>query len=82
MKSTVFWLRIYVNLLVSLPLSPSMYQTAALDDETAEMFKEKLVYPVQMLDIIQNTLLGIGVAIFLICLISYCVVRRKEGKLV
>eukprot|EP00064_Thunnus_orientalis_P018449 superscaffoldBa00004258_g18548 len=57
-------------------------ETAALDDETAEMFKEKLVYPVQMLDIIQNTLLGIGVAIFLICLISYCVVRRKEGKLV
>ncbi|KAM9334661.1 platelet glycoprotein 4 [Symphorus nematophorus] len=52
-------------------------ETAALDDETANMFKTELISRIQMLEIIQQVLLGVGVGIFLLCFISYCVVRRR-----
>uniref|UniRef100_A0A3Q1J632 Platelet glycoprotein 4 n=1 Tax=Anabas testudineus TaxID=64144 RepID=A0A3Q1J632_ANATE len=55
--------------------------TATLDDETADMFKRELTSRIQMLDIIQKTLLGVGVSVFCLCLISYFVVWRGEGKL-
>lgn len=59
-------------------------ETAALDDETADMFKKELVSRIQLLETIQQVLLGSGLAIFVLCLILYCVVRRNdyEGKLV
>ncbi|XP_074481022.1 platelet glycoprotein 4 isoform X1 [Sebastes fasciatus] len=56
-------------------------ETAALDDETADMFKKELISRIQMLEIIQKALLGTGVSIFILCLISYCVVRRSESKI-
>ncbi|XP_053169849.1 platelet glycoprotein 4 [Scomber japonicus] len=59
-------------------------ETAALDEATAEMFKEELISRIDLLEIIQKALLGSGVSIFLLCLILYCVVRRKDnqGKIV
>lgn len=61
-------------------LSPMCNQTAALDDETADMFKNELLSRIQMLDIIQKALMGAGVAIFVLCLVSYCVVRRSRHQ--
>ncbi|XP_049892723.1 platelet glycoprotein 4 [Epinephelus moara] len=55
-------------------------ETAAVDDPTAERFKTELVSRIQMLEIIQNTLMGTGVGIFVVCLISYCVVRRNDNQ--
>lgn len=49
-----------------------------LDDETADMFKKELMSRIQMLEIAQYALLGVGIAIFVLCLVSYCVVKRKE----
>uniref|UniRef100_A0A8D3BR10 Platelet glycoprotein 4 n=1 Tax=Scophthalmus maximus TaxID=52904 RepID=A0A8D3BR10_SCOMX len=58
-------------------------ETAALDDETADMFKRELISRIQMLEIAQKTLLGTGLAVFSLCLVSYCVVRRRSrGKVV
>ncbi|KAK5848969.1 hypothetical protein PBY51_008647 [Eleginops maclovinus] len=59
-----------------------MNETAALDDETADILKKELVSRIEMLDITQKALLGTGVAIFVICLISYFVVRRHQSKIV
>lgn len=65
-------------LITSLPVS--LYkQTAMLDDETADTFKVELISRVQLLETIQHSLLGIGVALFALCLISYCVVRRRDN---
>lgn len=44
------------------------------------MFKEELISRIQTLEIIQQVLLGVGVATFLLCLISFCIVQRQEGK--
>ncbi|KAL6116701.1 cd36 [Pungitius sinensis] len=57
-----------------------MNETAALDDEAAEMIKGELMSRLEMLDILWKALLGTGVAIFLVCSISYCVVRRNQSK--
>ncbi|XP_059181712.1 platelet glycoprotein 4 [Centropristis striata] len=56
-------------------------ETAELDEETADRFKKELFSRVQMLEMIQMALLGSGVIIFVLCLISYCCVRRSEGKI-
>ncbi|XP_029018532.1 platelet glycoprotein 4 [Betta splendens] len=56
-------------------------ETASVDDETAQMFKDELISRIQMLDVVQKALLGIGVSVFCLCLIAYFVVRRREGKL-
>ncbi|XP_037551834.1 platelet glycoprotein 4 [Nematolebias whitei] len=53
-------------------------ETAMLDDETADMFKKELMSRIQILEIAQQALLGVGIAIFVLCLVSYCVVKRKE----
>ncbi|XP_030576320.1 platelet glycoprotein 4 [Archocentrus centrarchus] len=53
-------------------------ETAMLDDETADMFKRELTSRIQMLEIIQQVLLIAGVIIFVLCLISYVCVRRKD----
>ncbi|MED6290937.1 hypothetical protein CHARACLAT_018509 [Characodon lateralis] len=46
-------------------------ETATLDDETADMFKRELLSRVQMLEIIQYVLLGVGLVIFVLCLLGY-----------
>lgn len=53
-------------------------ETAMLDDETADMFKRELTSRIQMLEIIQQVLLIAGVIIFVLCLIAYFCVRRKD----
>ncbi|XP_029318016.1 platelet glycoprotein 4 [Cottoperca gobio] len=59
-----------------------MNETATLDDETADMLKKELISRIEMLDTIQKALLGTGVVIFALCLISYCMVRRKQSLIV
>ncbi len=54
-------------------------QTASLDDETADMFKRELLSRIRMLEIIQLALLSIGVIIFILCLIIWCVLTRKDS---
>lgn len=45
------------------------------------MFKEKLFSRIQLLEVLQYTLLALGLAAFVLCLIGLCVVRRKSrGK--
>lgn len=67
---------------IALPTPAGSTQTAMLDQETADMFKEQLFSRIRMLEILQYSLLGIGASVFLLCLIGACVVRRKErGKL-
>ncbi|XP_028280492.1 platelet glycoprotein 4 [Parambassis ranga] len=55
-------------------------ETAMLDDETADMFKQELISRIRMLEVVQQSLLGVGLAIFAVCLISYCVVRRSSHQ--
>ncbi|XP_073336999.1 platelet glycoprotein 4 [Pagrus major] len=59
-------------------------ETAALDEETANMFKKELFSRVEMLEMVQLSLLGIGVSMFVLCFSMYCVVRsrRNSGKIV
>ncbi|XP_022054838.2 platelet glycoprotein 4 [Acanthochromis polyacanthus] len=52
-------------------------ETAMLDDETAQMFQDEIISNVNLLEIIQKVLLGVGVGIFVVCLVSYCVVRKR-----
>ncbi|XP_068163331.1 platelet glycoprotein 4 [Antennarius striatus] len=54
-------------------------ETAVLDDETADMFKKELISRIQMLEIIQQVLLGVGVSLFVLCLTIYCVVRSRDS---
>ncbi|XP_056131578.1 platelet glycoprotein 4 [Lampris incognitus] len=55
-------------------------ETAAVDDATADMFKDKLIYPITLLEIIQLTLMVAGASIFLLCLIVYCLQRTQNGR--
>ncbi|XP_017266968.1 platelet glycoprotein 4 [Kryptolebias marmoratus] len=55
-------------------------ETATLDDETADMFKKELISRIQMLEIAQQALLGVGIAIFVLCLVSYGVVKRSSRQ--
>lgn len=41
------------------------------------MFKDELISRIQMLETIQQVLLGVGVATFVLCLIGYCVTQRR-----
>ncbi|KAL0962949.1 hypothetical protein UPYG_G00347540 [Umbra pygmaea] len=55
-------------------------ETASLDDETAEMFKRELLSRIDMLDTVQFTLIGVGLACFVLCLVAHCVVSRNGKK--
>ncbi|MEQ2220614.1 hypothetical protein ILYODFUR_007109 [Ilyodon furcidens] len=55
-------------------------ETATLDDETADMFKRELLSRIQMLEIIQYVLLGVGLVIFVLCLLGYWKVRRSHNQ--
>lgn len=44
------------------------------------MFKEQLFSRIQLLEILQYTLLGVGSAAFLLCLVGVFVVRRNNRK--
>ncbi|CAJ1054699.1 platelet glycoprotein 4 [Xyrichtys novacula] len=57
-----------------------MNETAELDDATADMFKTELISRIDLLEMIQKVLLGVGVGIFALCLISFCVLQRKHNQ--
>uniref|UniRef100_A0A665VMW6 Platelet glycoprotein 4 n=1 Tax=Echeneis naucrates TaxID=173247 RepID=A0A665VMW6_ECHNA len=84
---TGFTLRFAKRIQINMMYGPSKtsvgldLHTAMLDDEKADVFKERLVSRIQMLETIQYVLLGVGVSVFVLCLISYCVVRRKDSKI-
>uniref|UniRef100_UPI0037E7BD27 platelet glycoprotein 4 n=1 Tax=Semicossyphus pulcher TaxID=241346 RepID=UPI0037E7BD27 len=54
-------------------------ETAALDDATADMFKKELISRINLLEIIQQALLGVGVAILALCLISYVCSKKRSN---
>lgn len=60
------------------PLFFSPPQTASVDEATAEMFKKELLSRIDMLEIIQYTLLGVGLGVFVLCLLGACVVRNSS----
>lgn len=49
-----------------------------LDQETADMFKEQLFSRIRLLETVQYSLLGIGLFVFVLCLIGFCVSRRNK----
>lgn len=53
-------------------------KTASVDEATAEMFKKELLSRMDMLEIIQYTLLGVGLGIFVLCLLGACMVRKSN----
>ncbi|XP_019738585.1 platelet glycoprotein 4-like [Hippocampus comes] len=55
-----------------------MNETAQLDDDSASLLKEELVDRIKMLDVVQKVLLGAGLAVFALCLISYIAVRCND----
>ncbi|XP_010890889.3 platelet glycoprotein 4 [Esox lucius] len=55
-------------------------ETASLDDETAEMFKTELFSRIEMLKTVQFTLLGLGSACFVLCLVAHCVLSRRKSN--
>uniref|UniRef100_A0AAV2ITG1 Platelet glycoprotein 4 n=1 Tax=Knipowitschia caucasica TaxID=637954 RepID=A0AAV2ITG1_KNICA len=55
-------------------------ETATLDDATADMIKTELVSRINLLAMVQQALLGTGLAIFIICLISFCFVKQNNGQ--
>lgn len=57
------------------------WQTAELDQETADMFKQQLFSRIHLLEVLQYTLLGVGLAAFVSCLLAFFIVRRNNrGK--
>lgn len=62
------------------PLSLSLCnQTAMLDDETAAMFKKELISNIKMLETLQVALLGVGVGIFVLCLVGFFIAKRRDN---
>lgn len=54
-------------------------ETASVDEATAEMFKRELLSRIDMLEIIQYTLLGVGLGIFVLCLLGVCMVKKTNS---
>ncbi|KAJ8388577.1 hypothetical protein AAFF_G00131420 [Aldrovandia affinis] len=54
-------------------------ETAALDDETADMFKAELTSRVQMLEVAQVTLLSLGFTLCALCSVARCVMQRNSS---
>lgn len=55
-------------------------ETAAMDDETAEMFKKELVSRIDLLNAVQIALMCVGAAVCVLCGVAACVVKRKGTK--
>lgn len=55
-------------------------ETATVDDATAEELKGALISTMDLLETIQMTLIGCGCVIFLACIISLCVLKKKKTK--
>ncbi|XP_071383176.1 platelet glycoprotein 4 [Centroberyx affinis] len=60
-------------------------ETAVLDEATADMFKKELIGRIELLETVQHTLIGVGVAVFLLSAISFWVlscVNKNQSKTV
>ncbi|XP_062863349.1 platelet glycoprotein 4 [Trichomycterus rosablanca] len=55
-------------------------ETAALDDETAAMFKAELLSRIDTLEALQISFITLGALLSLSCLISICVVKSRSSK--
>ncbi|KAJ8374096.1 hypothetical protein SKAU_G00046760 [Synaphobranchus kaupii] len=55
-------------------------ETAALDEETADMFKAELTSRVKMLETVQVALLSVGSVMFVLCTVISCVINRRGTK--
>ncbi|XP_041113446.1 platelet glycoprotein 4 isoform X2 [Polyodon spathula] len=55
-------------------------ETATVDDATAEKLKGALISTMELLETIQLTLIGCGCVIFLACIITLCVLKKRKTK--
>ncbi|CAL8242156.1 unnamed protein product [Merluccius merluccius] len=51
-------------------------ETATLDNATADRIKAELFSRIELLETMQVAFMGTGAAIFLLCLLSYCCIRK------
>ncbi|KAM9823923.1 platelet glycoprotein 4 [Neosynchiropus ocellatus] len=54
-------------------------ETAELDEATAEMFKTELFSRIELLDVIQKSLIGVGVGLFGVGLLAWLACRPRTG---
>ncbi|XP_066525028.1 platelet glycoprotein 4 [Hoplias malabaricus] len=57
-------------------------ETAELDDETADRIKSELFDRIKMLEVVQITLIVIGGAVLVLCLIGLCIHECRSRKIV
>ncbi|XP_042191751.1 platelet glycoprotein 4 [Callorhinchus milii] len=55
-------------------------ETATVDDETAQLFRDSLLVPVTALGIVQLTLICSGSLLVLVCAVGLCVTSEDERK--
>ncbi|XP_076153337.1 platelet glycoprotein 4 [Alosa pseudoharengus] len=55
-------------------------ETAAVDEETADMFKKELVSRIDLLDNLQIGLMSVGSAMCVLCAVAACVVKRGRKR--
>ncbi|XP_072529612.1 platelet glycoprotein 4 isoform X1 [Salminus brasiliensis] len=57
-------------------------ETAALDDKTADRLKSALFGRMQMLEVVQISLIVVGAVLFVLCLIGICVQKSRSRKII
>lgn len=55
-------------------------ETGTIGDEKAQMFRSQVTGKIKLLGLVEMVLLGVGVAMFVVFMISYCACRSKNGK--
>lgn len=55
-------------------------ETGTIGDEKAEMFRRQVIGKINLLDLVEKVLLGVGAVMFVVFMISYCACRSKNGK--
>lgn len=55
-------------------------ETGTIGDEKAEMFRRQVIGKINLLDLVEKALLGVGAVMFVVFMISYCACRSKNGK--
>ncbi|KAL6459812.1 hypothetical protein MHYP_G00315710 [Metynnis hypsauchen] len=57
-------------------------ESAALDDQTANRIKRDLFARIEMLEVVQISLIVIGAVVFVLCLIGICIQERRRRKII
>ncbi|KAK7834883.1 hypothetical protein U0070_022854 [Myodes glareolus] len=55
-------------------------ETGTIGDEKAAMFRRQVIGKINLLDLVEKALLGVGAVMFVVFMISYCACRSKNGK--